>query len=136
MTTFPGTETPRRIVLALLLAAALASCSKTPLHVRTIQVGKTLNSDHSVGTITSQFRPADTIYVAVLTDASGRSAITARWTYAGRPVSEETKTVSYQGEAATEFHIQNSGGFPEGDYKVAILVDGQPVGEREFRVEK
>jgi len=122
--------------LGVLAALLLVSCSKAPLHVRTIQIGKSLNSDHSVGTITSQFRPADTIYVAVLTDASGRSAITARWTYAGRPVSEETRTVSYQGEAATEFHIQNSGGFPEGDYKVEILVDGQPVGEREFRVEK
>jgi hypothetical protein len=117
------------------LAATLA-CSRAPLHVRTIQVGRTLNSDHSVGTITTQFKPTDTIYVAVLTDASGRSAITARWTYAGRPVSEETKNVSYQGEAATEFHIQNSGGFPEGDYKVELLVDGQPVGERDFKVAK
>ena len=136
ITTHRGTEASRRTFLTLLAAALLASCSKPPLHVRTIQIGKSLNSDHSVGTITSAFKPTDTIYVAVLTDATGRSAITARWTYAGRMVSDETKNVSYTGEAATEFHIQNSGGFPEGDYKVTLLVDGQPVGEREFRVEK
>ena len=136
ITTHRGTEASRRSFLALFAGVLLASCSRPPLHVRTIQIGKTLNSDNSVGTITSQFRPTDTIYVAVLTDASGHSDVTARWTYVGRPVSEDTKNVSYRGEAATEFHIQNSGGFPEGDYKVELLVDGKPVGEREFRVVK
>ena len=126
----------RRVFLLTATAAFATACSKPPLHVRTIQIGKSLNSDNSVGTITSSFRPTDTIYVAVLTEATGASAITARWTYAGRPVSEETKNVSYRGEAATEFHIQNSGGFPEGDYKVELLVDGKSVGERDFRVAK
>lgn len=136
MTTHRGTEAPRRLFLALLAATLLTSCSRPPLQVRTIQIGKSLNSDNSIGTITSSFRPTDTIYVAVLTEATGASAITARWTYAGRPVSEETKNVSYRGEAATEFHIQNSGGFPEGDYKVELLVDGKSVGVRDFRVAK
>jgi len=70
----------------------------------------------------------------VLTDATGAGKITARWTYGGRPVSEESKNVSYRGEAATEFHIENSGGFPAGDYKVQVLLDDQSVGERDFRV--
>ena len=60
--------------------------------------------------------------------------ITARWTYVGRSVSEESKAVSYKGEAATQFHIQSSGGFPPGDYKVEILLDGKSIGEREFKV--
>ena len=121
-------------ICAVAAAVAVAACSRGPLHVRTIQVGRTLNSDNSVGTITSQFKPADTIYVAVLTDATGSGTITARWTYAGRPVSEESKMVSYKGAAATQFHIQNSGGFPPGDYKVEVLLDGMSVGERDFKV--
>jgi hypothetical protein len=126
----------RTTILAILLAAAVAAsaCSREPLKVTNIQVGRSLNSDHSVGAHTAQFKPTDTIYVAVLTGASGAGKISARWTYAGRPVSEETKDVSYQGEAATEFHIQNSGGFPAGDYKVEVLLDGQSVGIRDFRV--
>jgi hypothetical protein len=56
--------------------------------VTTIQVGRSLNSDKSVGAHTTQFKPNDTIYVAVLTDATGTGKITARWTYGGRPVSE------------------------------------------------
>lgn len=126
----------RSVLLALVatIGLAFASCSRQPLHVRAIQVGRTLNSDHSVGTITTQFKPTDTIYVAVLTDASGSGTITAKWTYAGRHVSDEDKRVSYKGEAATEFHIQNSGGFPDGNYQVEILLDGQSVGTREFKV--
>ena len=135
MTSTRPIASPRAaFVLVVLAAAAIAACSGGPLHVRTIQVGKTLNSDNSVGTITSQFKPTDTIYVSVLTDATGTGTITARWTYAGRPVSEEMKMVSYKGAAATQFHIQSSGGFPAGDYKVEILLDGMSVGQREFKV--
>jgi hypothetical protein len=59
-----------------------------------------------------------------------------RWRYAGRVVSEESKEVSYRDHAATEFHIQNSSGFPPGDYSVEILVDGQSFATRTLRVEK
>jgi uncharacterized protein YfaS (alpha-2-macroglobulin family) len=51
-------------------------------------------------------------------------------------VSEPTQKVSYKGAAATEFHMQTSSGLPAGDYKVEILLDGQSIGTREFRVEK
>ena len=126
----------RQISLGLLVALAtvVVACSRGPLHVRTIQVGRSLNSDNSVGNITTQFKPTDTIYAAVLTDARGQGTITARWTYVGRSVSEEEKRVAYNGEAATEFHMKNSGGFPAGDYKVEILLDGASVGVRDFKV--
>ncbi len=122
------------VVLLAGIAAAASGCSNEPLHVTTIQLGRSLNSDKSVGTHVTQFKPDDTIYVAVLTNATGAGTITARWSYGGRSVGEETKKVSYKGEAATEFHLQNSGGFPPGDYKVEVLLDGQSVGIRDFRV--
>jgi hypothetical protein len=126
----------RRIAIgvAVALLTIVAGCSRGPLHVRAIQVGRSLNSDNSVGNITTQFKPTDTIYASVLTDARGKGTITAKWTYVGRSVSEEEKSVSYNGEAATEFHMKNSGGFPAGDYKVEILLDGASVGVRDFKV--
>jgi hypothetical protein len=115
----------------------LAACgSNEPLRVNTIQLGRGINPDNTVSGHTTRFKPTDTIYVSILTDAAGSGTVTARWTYAGRVVSEPQKQVSYRGAAATEFHIQNSGGFPAGDYKVEILLDGQSIGTREFRVEK
>lgn len=115
----------------------VAACrSNDPLRVNTIQLGRGLNPDNTVSGHTTRFKPNDTIYVAVLTDNAGSGTVAARWTFAGRVVSEPQKQVSYRGAAATEFHIQNSSGFPAGDYQVEILLDGKPIGTREFRVDK
>jgi outer membrane usher protein FimD/PapC len=45
------------------------------------------------------------------------------------------KDVSYTREGATEFHMQSpSGGFPPGEYRVELQVNGQSVGARDFKV--
>jgi hypothetical protein len=122
-------------VIALGLVAA--GCRPSgPLRVTTIQTGKSLNSDKSVGNHTTRFKPDDTMFASVLTDGPGSGTIGVRWRYSGRLVSEETRNVSYRDHAATEFHIQNSSGFPDGEYTVEILVDGQSFATRALRVEK
>lgn len=116
---------------------AVAACRPSgPLRVTTIQTGKSLNSDNSVGNHTTRFKPDDTMFASVLTDGPGSGSIGARWKYAGRVVSEETRDVSYRDHAATAFHIQNSSGFPEGEYSVEILVDGKSFATRSLRVER
>lgn len=129
---------PSRLLLLIVAALVVVSgCrSREPLRATTIQLGRSLNPDGTVSSHTTRFKPDETIYASVLTTGSGSATITARWMYAGRVVSEPTQDVSYKGGAATEFHIQNSGGFPPGDYAVEILVDGEPAGRREFRVDK
>jgi hypothetical protein len=124
------------IALALLVVAGAGCNPRGPLKVATIQTGKSLNSDNSVGEHTTRFRRGDTMYVAVLNDGPGAGTLTARWTYVGRLVSEDTRKVSYGDSAATEFHITNSSGFPPGDYAVEILLDGKPVETRNLRVDK
>jgi hypothetical protein len=124
------------VTLLLGLVGVYGCRADEPLRVSTIQVGRSLNPDNTVATHTTRFKPGDTIYASVHTDGAGSGTIAARWLYAGRVVSEPEKAVSYRGAAATEFHIQNSGGFPPGDYKVEILLNGAPVGTREFRVDK
>jgi hypothetical protein len=58
-----------------------------------------------------------------------------RWLYAGQTVSQESKDVRFTRDGATAFHLQPpSAGFPEGDYRVEIELDGQPVGMRTFRI--
>jgi hypothetical protein len=124
-----------RACLTACLLVCLAACGPTgPLKVSNIQIGRSLNSDNSVGNHTTQFNRDDTMYVAVLTDGAGAGSIGVRWRFVGRLVSEETRQVSYRGDAATEFHIQNSGGFPAGDYSVEIMIDGQLFETRTFRV--
>jgi hypothetical protein len=126
-----------RTVCAMGVCAALLATgcrSNVPLELDTIQVGRALSSDNRIGQITSLFRPDDTIYVSVLTTDTGSGTIGVKWMFGDRLISEPSKDVSYKGAAATEFHIQNSGGFPEGQYSVEAFIDGVSVGRRPFTV--
>jgi hypothetical protein len=124
--------------LGVLVATLLAvSCrSDQRLQVTTFQLGRALNPDKTISDHTTRFKPTDTIYAAVLTDGSGSGKVKVRWLYRGRALSEPEQEVSYQGPAATEFHIRNSGGFPSGEYAVEFFLDGKSIGSRAFRVER
>lgn len=123
-----------RVAIVLVLASALA-CSRQPLKVATIQVGRSLNSDNSVGTITTRFKPGDTMYAAVITDGPGAGELSVRWLSGGRVLTEETRRVRYNDRAATAFHMNFAGGFPPGQYRVELSLDGQAIGARDLSVE-
>ena len=119
------------VAAALLIAAA---CSDPPLELTNIQIGRALNPDRSVASMTTLFKPNETIYVSVQTAGSAPGTISVKWIYQGRVVDEPVKQVDYDGPDSTEFHIQNSGRFPEGDYSVEIFINGAQVGTRAFKV--
>jgi hypothetical protein len=126
------------VVRALLVLTSLtfaAGCSG-PLALANIQVGRSLNQDRSVGSITTLFKPNETIYVAVQTSAAGKGVISVKWKFGTQVIDEPSKTVDYDGPASTEFHLQNSGGFPPGDYSVDVFIDGVQVGTRAFKVDQ
>ena len=115
---------------------ALGGCRPgAPLQVESLQLGRSLNTDNSVSGHTTRFKPDETVYLALLSEQPGSGTVTVRWVLNGQRVSEATRDVSYTREAATEFHLQNSGGFPPGRYRVDVLINGQPAGSREFTVE-
>ena len=120
----------------IFLLTFLAGCrSNQGLTVTTIQLGRSVHSDHTVGGITTTFGPDDTVYLAVLTGASGSGTIRVRWTYGGKVIDEPKKQVSYIQPAATDFRLQSAGGFPTGEYTAEVFVNDQPVGTRTFKVE-
>lgn len=124
-----------RAIAACVLMLLAAGCGGS-LKVTSIQTGRSLNSDNSIGKLATSFTPNDTIYVAVLTDGFGSATLGARFSYLGRVISEPEKKVTYKGAAATEFHIEYSGGFPTGEYDIEVLVNGQSAGMRKVRVEQ
>ena len=123
-----------RLAGAIALAVVVAGCGGGNLTVTSIQTGKSLNSDNSVGALTTTFTPNDTIYVAVLTDGSGSATIGAKFSHLGRVVAEPEKKVSYRGAAATEFHLDYPGGSPTGEYDIEVFFNGQSAGMRKVRV--
>ena len=113
--------------------AALAACSG-PLELTNIQVGRSLNQDGSIASITTLFKPSETVYVSVQTGA-GKGVVGLRWKFGSLVIDEPTKVVDANGPKSTEFHLQNNGGFPPGDYSVDVMIDGVQVGTRNFKVE-
>ena len=125
---------PLRNCLLVAVVVMTAACSDAPLQLANIQTGRALNPDRSIASITTLFKPNETIYVSVQTTGEAPGTIGVKWMYQGRVVDEPVKQVDYDGPASTEFHLQNSGGFPEGDYSVEIVINGQQVGSRAFKV--
>ncbi len=123
----------RSIVALFVLLAGVAGCESN-LRVTNIQLGRSLNADHTVAGHTTRFLPNETIYVSIQVAGAGSGTVGVRWTYQAldRVLDEPKKQIS--GAGATEFHMQHPAGFPEGDYKVEAFLDGQPAGERTFQV--
>ena len=122
-----------KVLVATASCVVLMACSQ-PITVGTIQLGRSLNVDNSVASQTSTFKPKETVYVSVLNPERGQGTIGVKWYFGTQTLSERSKPVSFQGAGATEFHLQSATGFPLGDYTVEVLLDGQPVGRRNFNV--
>ena len=119
-----------------ILCTWVAACGSRSLQITAIQLGRSLNSDHSVAEFTTVFTPKDTVYLSVLTRGGGSGTISVRWTYGGKIVAEPKKSVADRDVAATEFPLQSAGGFPVGPYTAEIFLDGQSVGTKTFRVQE
>ena len=124
-----------RLLFAVLALTLSVACSG-PLELANLQIGRSLNQDRSVGSITTLFKPNETVYVAVQTAAAGKGTVSVKWMFGTQVIDEPSKTVDYDGPASTEFHLQNSGGFPPGDYSVEVFINGTSVGTRAFKVDK
>jgi hypothetical protein len=130
------------IALALLAAPgcsawrASGSGTDTKLKIVDIEVGRAIGADKRVTAPVGYFTPADTIYTSVVTDGKvSHATLSARWSRQGALLEETEQTIAPTGPAVSEFHVFNPAGWTPGDYRVEILLDGQVVGDRPFRVD-
>ena len=101
-----------------------------------IRLGKAIGADKRVTDETNDFRRTETIYASVRTTGTAPSAtLVARWTFQdGQVVSEDSRSITPNGTAVTEFSVSKPDGFPAGNYKVEIMLDGRSVGTKDFAV--
>lgn len=153
-------KSPLVFLLSALLALSIAGCGKkeapapkveappapapvvqdvvnVPVAIKGITLGNQL-SDGKVASATSSFAPKDTIYAVVETVGSGDATLKAAWTFhkEGKtaPVNETTQAIKASGPAHTEFHVSKPDGWPAGDYKVEISLNGAASGSQAFTV--
>lgn len=138
--------------LALLALFPLASCGKkadtttagtnTPMpgeavKVTDVDLGRAVDANKQVTDKADVFKPGDTIYASVHTSGSAPSTrIAVKWTFQdGQVVDQSEQTIAPDGSAATEFHISKPDGFPAGNYKVEVFVDGSSAQSKDFKVQ-
>ena len=115
--------------------APAGTATASAVSVTSVDVGTSVDSTNRVSTAGSSFAPKDDIYASVVTTGSGQAKLDARWTFQdGQVVNEDSKTIDATGEQATTFKINKPGGFPPGDYKVEISLNGNMVSSKDFSV--
>jgi hypothetical protein len=108
-----------------------------PVTVTSIDLGTAVGPDQKVTSPTTTFGKNDTIYAAVATTGSATNAtLGAKWTYQdGQTVNDSSQTIAPTGPAVTTFHISKPDGWPAGNYKVEISLNGAPVSSKDFTVQ-
>ena len=113
-----------------------AAPASAPMAVTSVNLGKSLGPDKRVTSETTTFGPRDTIYASVATSGNAGGTLAARWTFQdGQVVDETTQTVGATGPAVTEFHVTKPSGWPTGNYKVEVMLNGSAAQSKEFRVQ-
>ncbi|MBN8727160.1 MAG: hypothetical protein J0H15_05580 [Xanthomonadales bacterium] len=104
--------------------------------VTSVDLGTDVGSDQRVTSPKTDFAPNDTIYAAVTTSGTSDNAVLhAKWSFQdGQTVNESSQTIAPNGSAVTSFHISKPDGWPAGNYKVEISLDGQVVATKDFTV--
>jgi hypothetical protein len=104
--------------------------------VTSVDLGTAVGADQKVTSPTTTFSPKDTIYAAVSTTGNAsNAALGAKWTYQdGQTVNDSSQTIAPTGPAVTTFHISKPDGWPAGNYKVEISLDGNMVSSKDFTV--
>lgn len=115
--------------------AATPAPAAEAVAVAAIDLGNAVGGDQKVTTATTTFGVKDPIYAAVSTTGSGTATIAAKWTYQdGQTVKEDSKSIAPTGPATTSFEISKPDGWPVGNYKVEISLNGQSAGSKDFEV--
>ena len=138
----PSTTTPPAAATAPAPAPATTAAMGMPasdmpvaVTVGSVELGSTVDANHKVLASGTSFAPKDTIYASVDTGGSGTATLAAKWTYQdGQTVHEDSKTLDAKGPETTAFMISKPGGFPAGNYKVEISLNGNQVASKDFSV--
>lgn len=126
----PAESTP-----AVPVSAPAAATPAAPVTLVSVDLGSAVGPDQKVTTATTTFTPKDTIYASVATDGTGNATLDAKWTYQdGQTVKDDSKTVAATGPANTTFSISKPDGWPAGNYKVEVSLNGTPAASKDFSV--
>lgn len=129
----PSPTTPPPSSSAMMPASAASSA----VTFSSVELGSGVDANNMIRASGTSFAPQDKIYVSVETVGNGHATLAVKWTYQdGQTVHEDSKVLDTIGPQSTPFMISKPSGFPAGDYKVEVSLDGKPVASKDFTVKK
>ena len=104
--------------------------------VERVTTAKAVNADDSPGETSATFGKGDTVYVSMWTaNAPVGTEIRARWIGPdGAQFNEDRIVTDKAGDGYTSFYARSRNGWALGNYRVEILLNGQPAGTTAFVV--
>lgn len=104
--------------------------------VERVTTAKSVNPDDSPGEASAAFAKGDTVYVSLWTaNAPVGTELRARWVGPdGKQFNEDRIVTDKMGDGYTSFFARNRNGWAVGNYRVEILLNGQPAGSVAFVV--
>jgi hypothetical protein len=134
----PSSPPPGATVMAPAPAATAATARSgevAPVSFNALELGSTVDANHRIMAVGTSFAPKDTVYASVETGGSGNATLAAKWSYQdGTVVHEDSKVLDAKGPETTAFMISKPSGFPAGDYKVEIALNGNAMASKDFSV--
>ena len=112
-----------------------ASGASAAVSFSSVEIGSSVDANNKIRASGTSFAPKDEIYASVETMGNGHATLAAKWTYQdGQTVHEDSKALNASGLETTVFMISKPSGFPAGNYKVDISLDGRPVASKDFSI--
>ena len=120
----------------VLLCTWVAACESRPLQITAIQLGRSLNADHSVAEFTTVFAPQDTVYLSAQMDGDPADALADLYYSCSDegphfPIAVAVPPASIDGAIANfEAHFDATFGCGDGEPSLTARVnDGYSVSE-------
>jgi hypothetical protein len=106
------------------------------LRLLDIDLGRSVNPDHTMHDASSLFVPTDEVWASVVVDGTGpKATLEARWvSNDGTVIDKKSQEVTPAGRTVAAFGAEKPGGWPVGQYRVEMLLNGVQVGTKNFEV--
>jgi len=127
------------VILLIILAITFIGCSPQPVSIESIYICESISENNSPSEEQSIF-PAETknIYLSVkVKNITPEDELKVIWTYldTGDVIEEQISKVDKAGSGYISFNIHIAEGFPSGNYKADVYLNGELIEELDFSVQ-
>lgn len=113
-----------------------AATAPSPVQVTAVTLGTSAGDDLRIPVPMTTFTSSDQIIVSVDTSGAAENAeVTTRLVYQdGQAAGEQSERITTSGDETTNMTFTNTNGWPTGNYRAEIWVDGNQAQVREFTI--